>query len=60
MLVKVLMLNSGPNRNWRQGQILEVDPARASALVEAGHATYDLETHVEETGERPAKTRKGG
>ena len=60
MLVKILMLDSGPNRNRKPGQIVEVDAARASALVEAGHATYDLDARVEETEERPAKARKGG
>lgn len=60
MLMKVLMLDPGPNRNRKPGQVVEVDAARASALVEAGHATYDLEACVEETEERLPKTRKSG
>lgn len=57
-LAQILMLDPGPNRNRKPGQILEVDSARASALVEAGHATYDLEVRVEETEQRPRKARK--
>jgi hypothetical protein len=37
-LVKIRMLTKGPNGNHRKGQILEVDPQRAAALVESEDA----------------------
>lgn len=41
-LLQVRMLGSGPNGNYRPGELVTVDEVRAALLVEQGHATYDL------------------
>ena len=37
-LVKIKMLDSGPNKNHRKGDVLEVDAARAALLIAGKHA----------------------
>ena len=37
-LVKVKMLTTGPNKNRKVGQVIEVDAARAAALIKGDHA----------------------
>lgn len=37
-LVLIRMLTRGPNKNRRRGEVLEVDRARAQALVAGKHA----------------------
>lgn len=36
--VQIKMLTSGPNKNYTPGQIIEVDPVRATALMAGRHA----------------------
>jgi hypothetical protein len=35
---KLRMVDKGPNRNYRRGQIIEVDDLRAVHLLSGGHA----------------------
>jgi hypothetical protein len=44
-IVSVKMLTNGPNGGYRIGQIVSVDPARASAWIQRG----DAEIYVGET-----------
>lgn len=37
---KIKMLSSGPNKNYRKGQVVEVDQERAKVLVQTKHAIY--------------------
>ncbi len=37
-LVTIRMLSSGPNRNYRKGQIVNVDKQRAVLLISEKHA----------------------
>lgn len=37
-LVRIKMLDSGPNLNYRIGSVIEVDPERAERLISRGHA----------------------
>ncbi len=35
---KVKMLTTGPNGQYKKGQVVEVDAARAQALIDGKHA----------------------
>ena len=35
---KLKMLTSGPNKNYRKGQVVEVDDERAAILIKGRHA----------------------
>ena len=35
---KIRIISTGPNTNHTPGQVLEVDPARAAALIAGGYA----------------------
>jgi len=37
---KIRMLTSGPNKNYRPGEVVEVDHVRAKLLVDRGDAEY--------------------
>lgn len=37
-LVAIRLLTRGPNANHKKGEVIEVDPSRAAALVARGHA----------------------
>lgn len=43
---RLKMLDKGPNRNYRRGQIIEVDDQRAARLIEGEHAVEVDEKEV--------------
>lgn len=47
---RLKMLTTGPNRNYRKGQVVEVDDQRAEILLAGKHAV-DLNVEVEEVSD---------
>jgi hypothetical protein len=52
---KLKMLTTGPNRNYRKGQVVEVDDQRAEILLAGKHAV-DLNAKVEEVSDNGSDT----
>lgn len=52
---KLKMLTTGPNRNYRKGQVVEVDDQRAEILLAGKHAV-DLNAKVEEVSDDDSDT----
>lgn len=55
---KLKMLTTGPNRNRRKGQVVEVDDQRAAILLAGKHAV-DLNTkEVSDDDSEPERTQE--
>jgi hypothetical protein len=52
---RLKMLTTGPNRNYRKGQVVEVDDQRAEILLAGKHAV-DLNAKVEEVSDNDSDT----
>lgn len=52
---RLKMLTTGPNRNYRKGQVVEVDDQRAEILLAGKHAV-DLNVEVEEVSDNGSDT----
>jgi len=53
---KIIILTKGPNKNYSKGQEIEVDSARAAALIKGKHAKpcgEDSEEDAAEGGDDP-------
>jgi hypothetical protein len=53
---RLKMLTTGPNRNYRKGQVVEVDDQRAEILLAGKHAV-DLNVEVEEVSDDDSDTK---
>lgn len=56
---KLKMLTPGPNRNYRRGQIVEVDDQRAAILIEGRHAVDVNAKELEEVSDGDAERTEG-
>lgn len=41
---RIKLIKTGPNKNYRPGQVIEVDDDRAKALIDSGNAEIADET----------------